>query len=66
MNREEVYITLHKDDWRVDRSKGNCPPGAEVNVVSVPSGTSDAEILDMWRVIRRRLFMGQRPMISRA
>lgn len=48
MNREEVYITLHKDDWRVDRSKGNCPPGAEVNVVSVPSGTSDAEILDMW------------------
>lgn len=60
MNREEVYITLHRDDWRVDRSKGNCPPAAEVNVVSVPFGTSDDEILDMWESHQAEIVYGSK------
>lgn len=60
MNREEVYITLHRDDWRVDRSKGNCPPAAEVNVVSVPSGTSDDEILGMWESHQAEIVYGSK------
>lgn len=60
MNREEVYITLHQDDWRVNRNKGNCPPGAEVNVVSVPSDTSDDEILDMWENHQAEIVYGSK------
>lgn len=46
--REEVFVTLYRDDWRVDRSLEDCPSGAEVTVLSVPVGTDSADIIDMW------------------